>query len=190
MDLHLLLLLNQTFSNNVLDIFFAWITQSLFFSTPVLLAVLAYLNWRFGKDGLKFWFLAIFLVILGDQLGVMLKQLIGHPRPCAELGDVVRQVETVFSVHCSTKLNGMPSNHALNYFLFVAFSSYVLRWRGWILGFSMLAVLVALSRVYLGVHYPSQALLGALIGTAFGVAAGWLSLRYLPFVQRVMRAGG
>ncbi len=189
MDLYLLLLLNQTLSNNGLDVFFAWISQSLLFSTPVLLAVLAFLTWRLGKDGFNFWLLAILLVVLGDQLGGVLKQLIGHPRPCAELSEVVRQVDTIFFVNCSGRLNGMPSNHALNYFLFVAFSSYVLRNRRWIAGFGMLAILVALSRVYLGVHYPSQILLGALIGTLMGVGAGWLSLRYFPFVRRVLQAG-
>ncbi len=185
MDEYLLLLLNQTLSNPGFDLFFAWISQDLLFSTPVLLAVMVFLSWRFGKDGFKFWLLTIVFISLGDQIGAVLKDLIGQPRPCAELGSVVRQVDTVFSINCSHKLNGMPSNHALNFFLFVTFSSYVLRWRGWLVGFGLLAILVALSRVYLGVHYPSQILVGALIGTGLGLGMGWLSLRYLSFVQRV-----
>lgn len=189
MDLYLLFLLNKTLSNEGLDIFFAWISQSLLFSTPVLLVVLAFLSWRFGKDGLKFWLLAILVVILGDKLGGALKQLIGHPRPCAELGEFVRRVDTMFFVNCSDKLNGMPSNHALNYFLFVAFSGFVLRCRAWVIGFGLLAVLVAISRVYLGVHYPSQVLLGALIGMLLGIGAGVLSVQYFPFVRRLLKAG-
>ncbi|VAW97389.1 hypothetical protein MNBD_GAMMA19-1121 [hydrothermal vent metagenome] len=185
MDEYLLLLLNQTLSNPGFDLFFAWISQDLLFSTPVLLAVMVFLSWRFGKDGFKFWLLTIVFISLGDQIGAVLKDLIGQPRPCAELGSVVRQVDTVFSINCSRKLNGMPSNHALNFFLFVTFSSYMLRWRGWVVGFGLLAILVALSRVYLGVHYPSQILVGALIGTGLGLGMGWLSLRYLSFVQRV-----
>ncbi len=185
MDEYLLLLLNQALSNAGFDLFFAWISQTLFFSTPLLLSVMVFLSWRFGKDGFKFWLLTIVCISLGDQLGALLKYLIGQPRPCAELGDVVRQVDTLFSINCSRNLNGMPSNHALNFFLFATFSSYVLRWRGWVVSFGLLAILVALSRVYLGVHYPSQILAGALIGTGLGVGMGWLSLRYLSFVQRV-----
>jgi len=185
LDEYLLLLLNQALSNAGFDLFFAWISQTLFFSTPLLLSVMVFLSWRFGKDGFKFWLLTIVCISLGDQLGALLKYLIGQPRPCAELGDVVRQVDTLFSINCSRNLNGMPSNHALNFFLFATFSSYVLRWRGWVVSFGLLAILVALSRVYLGVHYPSQILAGALIGTGLGVGMGWLSLRYLSFVQRV-----
>jgi len=180
-----LLLLNQTLSSAGFDLFFAWISQTLFFSTPLLLSVMVFLSWRFGKDGFKFWLLTIVCISLGDQLGALLKYLVGQPRPCAELGDVVRQVDTLFSINCSRNLNGMPSNHALNFFLFATFSSYVLRWRGWTVSFGLLAILIALSRVYLGVHYPSQILVGALIGMGLGVGMGWLSLRYLSFVQRV-----
>lgn len=168
-----------------LDVFFAWISQGDSFSIPLLLLVMIFWIWRFGKDGFLFWLLSIALIIAGDQLGGVLKQLFAQPRPCAELGEVVRRVDTLFHINCSRHLNGMPSNHALNFFLFATFSGYVLRWRGWLLGFGMLAALVALSRVYLGVHYPSQILVGALIGMGLGFAAAWLCVRYLPLVQRV-----
>lgn len=188
MDERLLLFLNQMLANNWLDVFFAWISQSRFFSVPLLLGVMGFLGWRFGKDGFKFWLLTIVFISLGDQLGALLKHLIAQPRPCAELGDLVRQVDTLFSINCSHRLNGMPSNHALNFFLFMTFSSCVLRWKGWAFSFTLLAILVALSRVYLGVHYPSQIMVGALIGASLGLGLGWLSLRYLPFVQRVALA--
>lgn len=188
MDERLLLFLNQTLANAGLDYFFAWISQSLFFSVPLLLIVMVFLSVRFGKDGLKFWFLTIVFISLGDQFGVLLKYLAAQLRPCAELGEVVRQVDTMFRINCSRNLNGMPSNHALNFFLFATFTSVVLRWRNWALGFIALAVMVALSRVYLGVHYPSQITVGALVGASLGAGLGWLSLRYLPFVQQVALA--
>lgn len=46
------------------------------------------------------------------------------------------------------------------------------------------ATLVALSRVYLGLHYPSQVLAGAALGSALGLAAAGLGARYLPFLRR------
>jgi undecaprenyl-diphosphatase len=182
------MLLNQTFANPWLDIFFSWISQRLYFSVPLLLAVMAFFIWCFGKDGFKFWLLTILFIGLGDQLGTLLKHLTEQARPCAELGEVVRRVDSLFYVTCSRHLNGMPSNHALNFFLFAVFTGAVLQWRGWLLGFGLLAILVTLSRVYLGVHYPSQITAGALIGASLGVGLGWLSLRYIPFVRRVRLA--
>lgn len=188
MDEQLLLFFNQTLSTAWLDIFFAWLSQSTFFSMPLLLAVLGFFAWRFGKDGIQFWLLTIVLIAVGDQLGALLKYLIAQPRPCAQLGELVRQTDTLFHINCSRHLNGMPSNHALNFFLFASFTGYVLRWRMWVTGFAMLAILVAIARVYLGVHYPSQVLVGAMIGTALGLLAGWLGKAYLPLVQRILRA--
>ncbi len=188
MDERLLLLLNQTLATPWLDIFFAWISQHLLFSTPLLLLVLAFFAWRFGKDGVKFWMLTILLITLGDQLGGLIKHLTEQARPCAALGETVRQVNTVFSINCSRRLNGMPSNHALNFFLFAVFTGYVLRWRSWCWGFGILAALVALSRVYLGVHYPSQILTGSVIGAGLGWVAGWCGLTRLPLMQRIAGA--
>lgn len=69
----------------------------------------------------------------------------------------------------------MPSGHAM-----MAFSGAVvlgavvprLRWP-----LLVLAAGVALSRVYLGVHYPSDVLVGALLGAAIGAAAVWVLRR-------------
>jgi undecaprenyl-diphosphatase len=185
LDEQLLLAVNQGWASTGLDFFFAWISARQAFSIPLLLLVLVFFSWRFGRDGAKFWFLMILLVALGDVLGSIFKSIAAQPRPCAELGEVVRTVTTVFFVNCSHNLNGMPSNHALNFFLFASFTGVVLRWRGWVIGFLLLAALVALSRVYLGVHYPSQILAGTILGIMLGAGSGLVALRYIPLVQRV-----
>lgn len=190
MDQSLLLLMNQTLATPWLDVFFAWISQANAFSVPLLLLVLVFWGWRFGKDGVLFWVLSIGLIIAGDLFGGVLKQFFAQARPCAELGEVVRRVDTLFHVTCSRSLNGMPSNHALNFFLFACFSSFVLGWRAWSAGFVLLAILVALSRVYLGVHYPSQILVGTSIGISLGLAAAWLGMRNLSLLQRIAQASG
>jgi membrane-associated phospholipid phosphatase len=53
-----------------------------------------------------------------------------------------------------------------------------------------LAALVALSRVYLGMHYATDVVVGTALGVAIGLATGWLALRVArPPTARVARRG-
>jgi undecaprenyl-diphosphatase len=46
------------------------------------------------------------------------------------------------------------------------------------------ATLIALSRVYLGVHYPSDILGGAIIGSAIGYLMGMGALKVLEHLEK------
>ena len=64
---------------------------------------------------------------------------------------------------------GFASSHASNTFAVATF--FFLLWRKksrWILLLLIWAFIVSISRVYLGVHYPGDILIGGLIGAAFG----------------------
>jgi undecaprenyl-diphosphatase len=66
----------------------------------------------------------------------------------------------------------MPSGHAISSFAFAAPLVYLTRHyitRAWRLYPLFLAALIAFSRIYLGVHYPSDALAGAFLGTGIGL---------------------
>jgi undecaprenyl-diphosphatase len=69
-----------------------------------------------------------------------------------------------------------PSGHAAGSFAFAAFVFATHRRAGFAL--AGLATLVALSRVALGVHYPSDVTAGALLGSALG----WMGARGLSAV--------
>ncbi|HAY28923.1 MAG TPA: phosphatase PAP2 family protein, partial [Candidatus Accumulibacter sp.] len=49
--------------------------------------------------------------------------------------------------------SGMPSNHALNFCTVATFIALATPWRVWRNGLFISAVLVGLSRIYLGKHY-------------------------------------
>ncbi len=65
---------------------------------------------------------------------------------------------------------GFPSCHAANSFALASFLILLFANRKLSLFIFAWAVLNSYSRVYLGVHYPGDLLVGAIIGTAAGLA--------------------
>jgi undecaprenyl-diphosphatase len=91
------------------------------------------------------------------HIGYLLKEAIARPRPFLSLPGVnALVVADGFS---------MPSNHASTAFA-AAFilTEYYGRWYI----FYPLAFLVAVSRIYVGVHFPGDVLAGALVGVLIG----------------------
>lgn len=76
-----------------------------------------------------------------------------------------------------------PSGHSLSssaiYFtiLFQVLPVFP-RWKMWILGyFILLVIVVSISRIYLGVHYPSDVLAGFCFGTGLACLSEWFTER-------------
>ena len=185
----LLLWINQGWAHPSLDGFFDLISSRHAFALPFATLLLILFTWRWRKAGVQLWLVMLLVIGAGDAVGNGLKHLFAQPRPCYAMAAQVRQLHVAPGTPCGSNLSGMPSNHALNGFAVAAFLSLVLRrglWGGILFA---IAALVALSRVYLGKHYPSQVAVGAVIGTVWGLAGAWLGLRYLPFL-RDMRGKG
>jgi undecaprenyl-diphosphatase len=108
-------------------------------------------------------------VAVGDFLGhTVIKPIFARPRPCAVL-DAMQPL-----VGCTDSFS-LPSNHAINSFALAAVVGAffpIMRWP--MLG---VALLVAFSRVAVGVHYLSDVTAGALIGFGVGTGAVWLARR-------------
>ncbi|EXI65504.1 MAG: Undecaprenyl-phosphate 4-deoxy-4-formamido-L-arabinose transferase [Candidatus Accumulibacter adjunctus] len=178
MDERLLLWINQDWAHPLLDGLFWWVSQRPWFSFPLAALLLAdsvrRCGWRTG--GRTFLLLAV-TVAAGDALGNLLKDWFAEPRPCLILHEQLRSVGRSAPGPCGAELSGMPSNHALNFAAAATFVALATPWRGWRIGLLIGAVLVGLSRVYLGKHYPSQVFAGALIGAFVGWLAAWLATR-------------
>ena len=76
----------------------------------------------------------------------------------------------------------MPSSHAANWFAAtMIFLIYYRRsWRFML----PLACLVSFSRLYNGVHYPSDVLAGAILGAGYAVAGLWAFNRLWSWIGR------
>lgn len=145
-----------------------WISHKLFW-IPLYAFLLFWIikTWRWHS---MYLLLAIGLVItLADQTtSGFMKPFFERWRPCQdpEIGALVHLVEN----HCGGSY-GFASSHAANTMgiavLLLLLSKGSVRWVWALLPW---AAIVAYSRVYLGVHYPGDVIVGALIGAL----AAWL----------------
>lgn len=106
------------------------------------------------------------ILLLNTNLNAALKMAFHGPRPYWYSPSVHALVtETSF---------GFPSNHAQTAIVIWSLLASALRkWWGWLVA-ALLILLIGLSRIYLGVHFPHDTLLGWLIG---GLML-WSTLRF------------
>ena len=157
-DISLFRFVNGSLSNSILDFIMPFITD-LNKQRPVLLLVAVLLLWMLvrGKRHVRIAaVLLIVTIVFSDQLSSsVIKYWFDRLRPCFVLQNVH------LLVSCGSGFS-FPSSHAVNNFaaaLILAF--FIPRYKWWFFGF---ASIVAFSRVYVGVHYPSDIIGGAVIG--------------------------
>jgi undecaprenyl-diphosphatase len=158
-DLAVFYFFNHTISTGFLDKFFSTITDvNKWYIAYIILVGIAF--FKGGQRGKIAVIGLILLIIVTDQTGYrILKDFFERVRPCNALTDAITPVG------CAGGFS-FPSNHALNNFAAAVFLLRLFPAYKWI--FLIVAILISISRIYLGVHYPSDVLGGALIGVAFG----------------------
>ncbi len=149
---------NESWSNSFLDKFFSFITDASHFYGLIIFLIV---YWLMGKVRDRWLVLSLFIgVLLSDQISShVIKYLVERIRPCNAL-------QGVLTPDGPSSSFSFPSSHASN----MGSSMFLLSmaFKPWTPLFVIIAFLVGLSRIYLGLHYPSDVLSGYVLGLTLG----------------------
>ena len=170
LDRALFFFFNVALANPVTDFVMPMVTSDYLLRAGYALAI-GLMLWK-GDARLR-WLVLVSIIVLActDQLSAgLLKPMIGRLRPCHVLDNIN------LLVGCGGG-KAMPSSHAANAFgQAILFALLYARVRWWLVG---VATLIALSRVFVGVHYPADIMAGALLGTLVALALVFVYERLL-----------
>jgi undecaprenyl-diphosphatase len=177
LDTGLLLFINQGMVNSAFDVLMPALSrQGYLLVIPFILAMLARGTVQRDAKGKSYLATALWTVLLACTAAYLagwvedaVKVAVARERPC-------RAIENVRLLLPCPKSFSMPSGHAISSFAFALPLFYLSR--GYIATWGrfyplVLAPLIAFSRLYLGVHYPTDVLAGSLLGAAIGLALSY-----------------
>ncbi len=168
LDVSVLYFINHTLANPFFDKFFPFITEvkNWYIAYILLFIIIILKGGRIGRIAAAVF---ILLIISTDQFSsFFLKNLVARIRPCNVFNDLN------ILVTCTGSYS-FPSSHAVNNFgAAIFFTKFYPKYKWY---FYTVAVLLSFSRPYVGVHYPSDALAGAVIGLVFGYVFALVAIK-------------
>ncbi|MFA4911445.1 MAG: phosphatase PAP2 family protein [Desulfobacteria bacterium] len=156
-DTSLFYFINNTMQNSLFDRIMPVITDIHYWKIVILIVWLALIV-KGGRKGRVAAILVIVVVGFSDLLiAQVIKPVVARVRPC----NVLPHVNLL--VGCGgLESYSFPSSHASNIFAAASFFGY--KYKRLVGVFISIALLVAYSRVYVGVHYPFDVIGGAFVG--------------------------
>lgn len=169
-DIYLFKILNQAHSP-FWDGFMFWVSDKLIW-IPLYVFILTYLYLTYKRKSIPIILGVGLLIFMTDGCSnYFFKDVFHRLRPCHALAGV----HTVYD-KCGGKY-GFVSSHAANVFGLATYLSLFLRkdifW--FFIPAFLWAGLIAYSRIYLGVHYPADITVGALLG----IMLGWINYKFV-----------
>jgi len=170
-----------------MDLIQYWISNK-YFWIPFYIFLFVGIVYHYKKKSIIIIFMVAGLVTVSDQSSQIFKYGVGRYRPCRTESTHQPKPHLV-NEHCGGKYS-FYSAHASNSFAIALFLGYFLtplvrRARYYLLFW---ATIVAYSRIYLGVHYPSDIIAGALSGLLYGWLF-WKAYNYLDFKLNNIKSG-
>jgi len=170
-DTHLFFLLNKNISNSFFNFIMPIITNQNYWVLPIIIFIsyLLFFNKIKGKI-----VLVIILVSIGFNdyfCASILKPYFSRLRPSYEI------IEHINLLVPKGGKWSMPSNHASNMFALATIIAYF--YPKTKLGIYLLASIISFSRIYVGVHYPFDIIVGGLLGYTISwiVITLWILLK-------------
>ncbi|PEW14409.1 MULTISPECIES: undecaprenyl-diphosphatase [Bacillus cereus group] len=108
---------------------------------------------------------AMVAFVIAEMIGKIAGKFHLNYQPFAVLPDVNKLVDHAVD-------NSFPSDHTILFFSICFSCSLVRKKTGWL--WLILAFCVAISRIWVGVHYPFDVVIGALIGCVSALFSYWL----------------
>lgn len=167
LDSELFIALHTMFRSNYIDNVM-WFLSARWTWIPMYAALFYWLVIKLGLRRALVWTVAITLTIVcADQLcATIIRPAVGRMRPSNPDSPITGMVSVVRDYRGGAY--GFPSCHAANTFALCVIASLILRNRIVVIWLAVWALLNCLSRIYLGVHYPGDLIVGAIVGALSG----------------------
>ncbi len=177
MDYWLFNKINSVLVHPYLDVFFFWITDlhKLVYFNAIVIPLIAFLFiYKFKREGVSLFLGLILALTVSDFAGGKIKKLVMRERPANHLDlNVVKRTDAGnYSFY---------SNHASNMFTFAVYTGQFIPQTK--IPLLVLASLVSYSRIYNGVHFPSDVISGGFMGTGWGLLFSYLINHLLKLIK-------
>lgn len=169
--------INQTSASPWQDQFFPWVTdlhKMVYFGWFAVPLILFCFYRKFARTGVSLFLILLLALAFNDFMGARVKNHYNRVRP-------FMNTEITVTQRSPAGANSFYSNHTSNMFTFATYTSAffpVLK-----IPLFILASTVGYSRIYNGVHYPSDVFAGGVMGIIWGLAFASLGKRLLPKIK-------
>ena len=165
----------QGLSNPFTDFFFSFI--SFLGEQYIIIAVLGFLYWIYNK---KFGETVAITIAVSGVFNNLIKVIVGAKRPFLEYPDRVENLRPGTSTG-----NSFPSGHTQGFSTMLFSVAFYLK-KLFVIS-AILVILMMLSRMFLGVHYLEDVLVGAVLGIIFAYIIGHFINKYYDDKEKLFR---
>ena len=188
-DLDVLYFFNRTISALWLDIAMSFLTNIRNW-VPVYILAATFLIGRYRLLGVRMVVACAILIGFANLLtNSVLKEVVARPRPCSMITDPSSLYSWIRTPDGARFGYSFPSSHAVNNIAGVVFFIFLFPKNRKLLWLLVPATVVAVTRLYLGLHYPTDVLggmaIGALLGYSFSALYQTVERRFFEHTTEI-----